>query len=64
MKNSFVTSLLLVAGLLLSAIPTRVEHPVKELKITRQNANLLENLGDYPDLEVLSIECLEKPSSS
>jgi len=60
MENFCVASLVLAAGLFLSAIPTGAEHSIRELKITRQNANLLENLGDYPDLEVLSIECLEK----
>jgi Leucine-rich repeat (LRR) protein len=31
----------------------------KTLRITRANAKLLDHIGEYPDLEVLSINCLE-----
>jgi Leucine-rich repeat (LRR) protein len=43
----------------LSAIPAIAAPPVKVLKITERNAKILDSIGDYPDLEVLSIQCLE-----
>lgn len=48
-------SLGLLAFLQASPVP-----PVKVLKITERNAKLLNHIGDYPDLEVLSIQCLEE----
>lgn len=33
--------------------------PTKALEISEENAQLLDKLGDYPDLEVLKISCVE-----
>jgi Leucine-rich repeat (LRR) protein len=49
----------LAIALIFSAVPGRAATPVKALEITPKNARLIQSLGNYPDLEVLSISCLE-----
>lgn len=39
--------------------PGNAAAPKKVLKISRQNVQLLQNIGGYSDLEVLSISCVE-----
>lgn len=41
------------------AVPRTTAASVKVLEISEQNAKLLEHIGTYSDLEVLSISCLE-----
>jgi len=55
-RTSFVA---VVVSLFLCTLPGNSAEPGKALKIGPRNAKLLENLGIYPDLEVLSISCLE-----
>lgn len=40
-------------------MPLRAVPSLKTLRISRQNAAALDHVADYPDLEVLSITCLE-----
>ena len=51
----------LVGFLFVLAIRGAIAQAEKVLEISeeKRNANLLDNLGNYPDLEVLSISCLE-----
>jgi Leucine-rich repeat (LRR) protein len=42
---------------------TNAAAPVKELTISEKNAELLQHIESYPDLEVLSISCLESLQS-
>lgn len=37
--------------------------PVRRLEISRSNASLLDHIGEYSDLEVLSISCLDSLQS-
>lgn len=41
------------------AMSLRAAPSLKTLRISRQNAAALDHVADYPDLEVLSITCLE-----
>jgi hypothetical protein len=54
---------LVFMGLALScflfAVQTAIPQSVRVLEISRQNASFLKQIGNYPDLEVLSISCLE-----
>jgi hypothetical protein len=43
----------------LTAALSNSAAPVKELTISQENADLLQHIESYPDLEVLSISCLE-----
>jgi hypothetical protein len=45
---------------LVSGIPVFPAPPLKKLEISEENAGLLNKIGDYPELEVLSISCLEE----
>jgi hypothetical protein len=53
----------LVMGFFLFALTGSVAASTKTLEISEQNAKLLQNLGDYPELEVLSISCIEELQS-
>jgi Leucine-rich repeat (LRR) protein len=50
---------ILAISLCLYAVPGTAPAPRKTLQISEQNAQLLEKIGSYPDLEVLSITCVE-----
>lgn len=56
LKVAFV---ILAISLCLYAAPGTAPASRKTLQISEQNAQLLENIGGYPDLEVLSITCVE-----
>jgi Leucine-rich repeat (LRR) protein len=49
----------LVGSFFLFASPFHLTAQGKTLEISGQNAQLLEKIGDHPDLEVLLISCLE-----
>jgi hypothetical protein len=53
----------IVIVVLLSATPGSDAASSKTLEISETNATLLDHLGDYSDLEVLSISCLENLQS-
>lgn len=51
--------LVLCSAIILRAQTVSNSSMTKTLTITDQNANLLNRLKDYPNLEVLSIVCIE-----
>jgi Leucine-rich repeat (LRR) protein len=53
----------IVIGVILSATPSSTAASGKTLEISEKNATLLDHIGDYSDLEVLSISCLESLQS-
>src|ERR1039457_4788211 len=55
-RSIFITT---AVCFVLSTTPVHVAAQGKTLEIAGQNAQLLAQIGDYPDLEVLSISCLE-----
>lgn len=57
LKAAFVT---LAISLCLYAAPGTATAPRKTLQISEQNAQLLEKIENYSDVEVLSITCVEK----
>lgn len=59
--HSYVTALV-VTFLACIAAANPAESGTR-LSISRENAQLLEDIGSHPDLEVLSISCLEKLQS-
>jgi Leucine-rich repeat (LRR) protein len=54
---------ILAVTVLLSGASADVAASGKNLTISEKNATLLEHIGSYPDLEVLSISCLESLQS-
>jgi hypothetical protein len=53
----------MVIGIFLSAASGRAVSSGKTLEISEKNAELLDHIGDYSDLEVLSISCHESLQS-
>ena len=53
----------IVSCFFLFVLPVHLTTQSKTLEISEQNAQLLEKIGDYPDLVVLSISCLENLQS-
>jgi Leucine-rich repeat (LRR) protein len=60
-KTTLFFSLIITIAIVwaLSAAPVRCAASAKILNITDENARLLDHIENYPDLEVLSISCLE-----
>jgi Leucine-rich repeat (LRR) protein len=52
-------SIALIAALFLLAVPGGAAPSLKQLTVSPKNARALDHLTNYPDLEVLSISCLE-----
>src|SRR6266480_3261411 len=59
MIRVLLTFVVIVMGSLPSAIAGGTPPSVKVLEISEQNEKLLQQIGSYSDLEVLSIGCLE-----
>jgi Leucine-rich repeat (LRR) protein len=56
MKPWFILPLI---GLIIACGNSQRPAPVKALKISQENAAVLDHLQDYPDLDTLTISCLE-----
>jgi Leucine-rich repeat (LRR) protein len=55
--HSFLIAIVIFVFLYIS--PSNATNSKKTLEISEENAKVLEDIGSYPDLEVLSISCLE-----
>ena len=59
-RSAFIA---IVSCFFLFTLPVHLIAQSKTLEISEQNAQLLEKIGDYPDLVKLSISCLENLQS-